>query len=82
MVRALVIALSALLGGCVASHTSPTSTDTRPPCEGAVVTVWGEDSLTCDVSPPQLLVVLGITESRCDDLGGAWVYEACEGVDY
>lgn len=84
MIRALLIALTVLLGGCVASHTSPAPVDARPPCVGDVVTMWDDQPLTCDVSPPQTLVVLGLTggEPACDDLGGTWVYEACEGVDY
>ena len=56
----------------------------RPDCApGVDVVVWAWESTPCDLDGSQTLVELGLpNEAACDDRGGVWVYEACEGVDY
>ena len=54
-----------------------------PTCAPGEVTVHGTDWPTCDLDPRvNTLTVLGITEHQCDDIGGAWIYEACVDTDY
>ena len=86
MIRALIVALAVLMGGCVAHSTQPPAPVSSPGrlavCVGPEVVVWNDDPVPCDVVPPQVLTILGISEPECDRLGGRYEYEACVGVDY
>ena len=73
-----VLVLLTLLGCC----DTAVPNDSAPPCPGTTITVWGDAPLGCDLTGSQTLTVLGITEADCDHRGGAWVYEACQSVDY
>ena len=55
-----------------------------PPCPGIVVVVDRAYPLDCDVSPPNILVELGLTAAECDQTGGRWHERAglCSELDY
>lgn len=54
-----------------------------PPCAaGAEVIVHGNEPTPCNLDGSNTLVILNITEAACDQVGGRWVYEACEDADF
>ena len=55
-----------------------------PPCPGIVVVNDPAYPLDCDVSPPNILVELGLTAEECDQTGGRWHDRArlCSELDY
>lgn len=83
--RHLLFAAVAACTSCTAPapHTlqSPTVVKVAD-CVGAEVVRWVDEPVGCNLTPPQLLTLLGSTEVDCADMGGSWAYEACVGVDY
>lgn len=81
--RAIIAAVVVLVGGgCGHTHQTASS------CAGSVITLVGDEPLTCDVKPPQRIDILDVTIDDCDQMGGEYVLRssdgryACEGVDY
>ena len=69
--------------GTVRDHVPSTTIVHLEPCESPVVTVWRDDPIGCDVTPPQRLDVIDVSRADCDDMGGTYVAPAtCRGVDY
>ena len=89
MIRSAALALALAL--CPAIPTSPPVDAPRavpspalPPCPGIVVVNDPSWPLGCDVSPPNILVELGMTPEECDQAGGRWHARArlCAELDY
>lgn len=76
----IVAALLALFGAV-----TPTAPAVRlsPYCPAGEVVVHGDDPTPCDLrGNVNTLTVLDITPTECDDIGGVWIYEACENADF
>lgn len=68
---ALALALPLMLapGACGQSPPADGIPD-RPPCSGAVVIIADGERVACDVTPPQVMMVTGMTAADCADSGG------------
>jgi len=71
--------LVTLMGWC-----APQCTPSKPTCEAGEIVVWASEEVPCDlVGNVNTLTILGLpNEAACDQHGGAWVYEACDLVDF
>lgn len=84
-----------LIGGAIAAICShcqpPATTNDRPPCEGQVIYAHDDETIACDISPPQQLhLIISLPadyQAICDDHGG-WIYYTdptiahCADIDY
>jgi len=84
MLKLLLLPLAAA-GGCAPAACQPASPGPRPTvaCQpGVEIVIEWDQPAPCDLDGSQTLVLLGGTEAHCESVGGRWVYEACEDVDY
>ena len=58
---------------------TPTSPPALPPCPGSIVEVMPGQQLTCDVTPPQIMIEVGSTAIDCDNSGGTFFESAWDG---
>lgn len=59
------------LAGTSAIGLAPTTDAALPNC-GPVTYAWGSKNVSCNLQPPDILHILGVTRAQCDQYGGVW----------
>lgn len=66
-----LLALALVVGPFLPGHVAPAAGAVVPEC-GPVTYTWGTKYATCDLDPPDVLHILGVTYAQCMNYGGTW----------